>query len=164
MSDTEVPVLATLSLEDILLKRRGLKRQLSARPHLRPLRIAILGGSTTHEIADLLGLYLLEAGFLPTFHQAEYGRFYVDAVHSPEPLLAFAPDLVYLHTSARDIQAFPPVNATEADLAEYLAAELHRYQQIWTSLAEKIGCTIIQNNFEAPQYAILGNLDATLPG
>ncbi|WP_246153639.1 HAD-IIIC family phosphatase [Terriglobus albidus] len=164
MSDTEVPLLSTFALEDILMKRKGLKRRLSARPHLRPVRIAILGGATTNEVADLLELYLIESGFLPTLHQAEYGRFYVDAVHSPEALIAFAPDIVYLHTSVRDIQAFPPINATEADLTQYLEAELQRYRQIWTSLGEKLNCTIIQNNFEPPVEAVLGNLDASLPG
>ena len=156
--------LSTFPPEDLLIKHRGLRRRLSAAPNLRPIRIAILGGSTTHELASLLELHLLESGFLPTFHQSDYGRYETDAVHSPESLIAFAPDLVYLHTSVRDIQSFPPVNATEADLAEHLHAELARYQQIWTSLTNRLGCTVIQNNFEPPQHALLGNLDATLPG
>ena len=71
--------LSCLSLNDILVKRRGLKRRLSAREHLQPFRLAVLGGSTTNEVVDLLELWLLEAGFLPTNYQSEYGRFYVDA-------------------------------------------------------------------------------------
>jgi FkbH-like protein len=156
--------LSTLPPEDLLIKRRGLRRRLSAAPDLRPIRIAILGGSTTQEVADLLDLYLLESGFLPTFHQSDYGRYEADAVHTPESLIAFAPDLVYLHTSVRDIQSFPPLDATEPILANHIQTELARYQQIWISLTERIGCTILQNNFEPPQTTLLGNLDATLPG
>ena len=164
MSTAEAPSLSSMTLDDILMKRKGLKRRLAARPHLRAVRVAVLGGGTANEVADVLELYLLDSGFLPTLYQAEYGRFYVDAVHSPEALIAFAPDLVYLQTSVRDIQAFPAVNATEDELVQYVAAELERFRQVWTSLAEKLNCTVLQNNFELPQHAILGNLDATLPG
>ena len=156
--------LASLPLDDILMKRKGLRRKLSAQPHLQPIRIAVLGGSTTNEVVDLLELYLLEAGFLPAIHQSEYGRFYVDAVHDTDALVAFKPDLVYIHTSVVNIQQFPPVQATEQELDRYVATELQRFEQIWTSIGEKIGCLILQNNFEFPPYAILGNLDATIGG
>ena len=156
--------LSTLPPEDLLIKRRALRRSLSATPNLRPIRIAILGGGTTQELASLLDLYLLESGFLPTFHQSDYGRYETDALHTPESLIAFAPNLVYLHTSVRDLQSFPPLDATEDLLAEHVERELSRYQHIWTALFERLHCTILQNNFEPPITSLFGNLDATLPG
>lgn len=160
----EVIDLAALSLDDMLMKRRGLKRKLGAREHLQPIRIAVLGGSTTNEVVDLWELWLLQSGFVPTFHQSEYGRFYVDAVHDSDALVAFKPDIVYVHTSVVNIQRFPRVQATDAELAEDVAAELRRFQEIWTALEEKLGCVVIQNNFEFPPHAILGNLDASIGG
>jgi FkbH-like protein len=156
--------LRSMTLGDLLTKRKGLRRRLAARENLRAIRIAVLGGSTTHEVVDLLELWLLEAGFLPTFHQSEYGRFYVDAVHDTAALEAFQPDIVYLHTSVINIQEFAPVQATDAEFGEYVRRELRRFEEIWTSIGERLGCTIVQNNFEFPPYAILGNLDATLAG
>ncbi len=156
--------LAGMSLDDLLLKRRALKRRLAAQEHLQPIRIAVLGGSTTSEVVDLLELYLLDSGFAPVFHQSEYGRFYVDAVHDTQALEDFRPDLVYIHTSVINIDRFAPVQATEAELDEQVAGELRRYTEIWDSLDRKLGCVVVQNNFEFPQHAILGNLDASLPG
>jgi len=166
MSDGQVGLagLSGLGLDEILMKRKGLRRKLAAREGLQPVRIAVLGGSTTQEVVDLWELYLLESGFAPTFHQSEYGRFYVDAVHDAEALVEFKPDLVYVHTSALNIQGFAPVQATDAEFDELVKGELRRFEEIWTSIEEKIGCVVIQNNFEFPPVAVLGNLDATIGG
>ena len=164
MTPTVADSLNELALEDILMKQKGLRRRLAARPHLQTVRIAVLGGSTTNEVVALLELYLLESGFAPVFYQSEYGRFYVDAVHDTGALLEFKPDIVYVHTSVRNIQGFAPLEAKDEELEAAVAAELHRFEEIWSSIEEKIGCLVIQNNFEFPLFGILGNLDATAAG
>lgn len=153
-----------LSIDDLLLKRKSLRRQLSSVEHLRPVRIAVLGGSTANEVVDLLEILLLASGFQPTFHQSEYGRFYEDAVLDPASLIAFAPDIVYIHTSNLNVQQRPPVDASAADLQSCVEAELCRYQQVWQSIEKNLPAQIIQNNFELPPYAILGNLDPVSAG
>ncbi len=153
-----------MTLGDILLKRRALKRRLSARAGLQPLRLAILGGSTTNEVADLTELYLLDSGFMPVIYQSEYGRFEVEATQDSAALEAFRPDLVYIHTSLRNIQRFAAIGASQAEFEEAVAAEGKRFEDIWNALEEKLGCLVIQNNFEFPPHAILGNLDASLTG
>ncbi len=163
MSKRDSPTLASLPLGDILSKRKALKRHLSAREELHPVRIVVLGGGTTGEVVDLLELWLLDAGFQPAFHQSEFGRYYFEAVHDSQALEAFEPDLIYLHTSVFDVQNFPPVHAGEAEFDEAVQAEFGRFQQVWSSLERKLGCLVIQNNFELPPQAILGNLDGILP-
>ena len=156
--------LAALPLDAVLSKRKALRRKLSAREGLRPIRIAVLGGSTTNEVVDLLELWLLQSGFAPAFYQSEYGRYYVEAVHDSANLVAFNPDIVYVHTSYRNIETFAPLQATEAEVKEQVQRELHRFQQIWDAIEQRIGCLVIQNNSEFPPYQVLGNLDATQPG
>jgi len=153
-----------LSTDDLLLKRKRLRRQLSACADLQPVRIAVLGGSTTQEIVELLEILLLASGFKPEFHQSEYGRFYEDAVHDPADLIAFAPDIVYIHTSFLNVRAVPPTSASPADLQACVEAELGRYRQIWQSLEQNVSGQIIQNNFELPPFAILGNMDSVSSG
>src|SRR5579871_5755608 len=91
--------LANLTLENLLMQRRSLRRQLSARENLQPIRIAVLSGSTTNELVNLLELWLLESGFSPLFYQTEYGRFHEEAVYEPQAIIDFQPDIVYVHTS-----------------------------------------------------------------
>jgi len=156
--------LESYSTDELLLKRRGIRRQLAAEEGLKPLRIAVLGGSTTNEVVDFLELYLLDSGFAPVFHQSEYGRFYEDAVLDPAELITFAPDLVYVHTSCLNVQGLPAVHNSAAEVEAALDAETCRYQQIWQAIKANTSAQIIQNNFELPPQAILGNLDAVVPG
>jgi FkbH-like protein len=152
------------AVNELFRKRLGLRRQLSAADGLQPIRIAVLGGTTTNEVVDLLELYLLESGFQPVFHQSEYGRFYEDAVQDPADLIAFKPDIVYLHTSHLNVQSVPPINCPEDGFQSYIDAEADRYRQIWKSIEQNVSAQIIQNNFETPPYAILGNADAVSSG
>jgi FkbH-like protein len=155
---------STLSADDLLLKRRRMARELRAAGSLRELRIAVLGGTTTNEVVDFLEVHLLANGFDPVFYHSEYGRFHEDAVLDPDQLISFRPEIVYVHTCYRNVQHVPTVPASEDDHQQHVARELDRYRQIWTSLKEKIGCQIIQNNFELPPYATLGNMDGVASG
>ena len=161
--------IASYPLERLIIKRKAIRKQLLEAANqpgarIQDIRIAVLGGSTTNEVVDLLEILLLDSGFRPTFFQSEYGRYYEDAVLEPHIIADFKPDIVYIHTGIQNIQAFQPVACTEADFASFIAAELSRFQAIWTSLASAVGCQIIQNNFELPAYPTLGNLDAVGPG
>jgi FkbH-like protein len=156
--------LSTYSLDELLLKRRSLRRKLAASEGLKEFRIAVLGGTTTNELVDLLELLLLSSGFQPTFYQSEYGRYYEDAVLEPQLIAEFKPDLVYIHTCSFNLQTLPPLSCTEDALPSFVAAELDRFRAIRRSLDENVGCQVIQNNFELPTTAMLGNLDAVAPG
>lgn len=156
--------LRAISLDELLLRRRGLRRQLLTSEGLHDIRIAVLGGTTTNEFVDLLEVLLLDSGFRPAFYQSEYGRYYEDAVLEPERIADFRPDVVYIHTCSVNIRAFPPVSCCETKFADIVQAEMNRYRSIWTSIGEAVGCQIVQNNFELPFNAILGNFDAVSPG
>jgi FkbH-like protein len=153
-----------LPIDDLLRKRKSLRRQLSASEGLHPIRIAVLGGSTTNEIVDLLEIFLLDAGFQPTLWQSEYGRFYEDAVLDPAELIAFAPDVVYIHTSCLNVLEMPPKSCSSSDLQTCVDAELARYKQIWQSIEQNLPAQIVQNNFETPPLAVLGNMDPVSAG
>jgi len=156
--------LRTITLDELLMRRRGLRRQLLTRADLKDIRIAVLGGTTTNELVDLLEILLLDSGFRPSFYQSEYGRYYEDAVLEPHAIAEFKPDLVYIHTCSINIKGFPPVSCAEADFNGFVQAEMNRYRAIWTSLGNSVGRQIVQNNFELPANTILGNLDAVSPG
>src|SRR5215469_3217004 len=115
--------LNSCSVDEILMQRKSLRRTLSAVEGLHEIRVAVLGGSTTNEIVNILELILLFNGFRPTFHESEYGRFYEDAVIDPQSLISFKPNIVYIHTSCRNIKGPPPFSCTEADLPGYVNAE-----------------------------------------
>ena len=111
--------------------------------------IAVLGGSSTQEVCDMLELFLLDCGIVPHFYQSEYNKFYEDSVFENKALQAFKPDIIYIHTSFVNVR--------------FDGSEFTHFTQIWQSLSDTYQCAIIQNNIELPPYRIYGNLDSILP-
>ncbi|MDR3258505.1 MAG: HAD-IIIC family phosphatase, partial [Fusobacteriaceae bacterium] len=125
-------------------------------------RIAILGGSTTADIKDILEIFLLSEGIKPVFYESEYNRFNEDAFFGEE-LEKFIPDIIYIHISYRNISQFPHRSNSKEDVNSLLSQEYNKYCNIWNTLKEKFNCIIIQNNFEYPRNRIMGNFDRISP-
>ncbi|MCM1385933.1 MAG: HAD-IIIC family phosphatase [Bacillus sp. (in: Bacteria)] len=124
-------------------------------------KIAVLGGSTTRDIKLVLELFLLNYGIKPEFYESEFNQYYQDAMF-PNPVLEeFAPDIVFVHTSIKNIERFPTVSDTAEAVQELLEKEYHKYTGMWKHLEETYHCIVIQNNFEYPYYRLLGNKDAS---
>lgn len=140
-------------------KRNAIKRELMDRPGLVEKRIAVLGGSTTHDLVGMMELFLLHHGIRPIFYESEYNQWWEDSVFGNEALAVFHPDIVYVHTSVRNIQAWPEF-ASDAQAVDSLADEIiSKWTKALGSVTEKFSCPVIQNNFDYLPYRLLGNLD-----
>ena len=144
----------------ILRKRRTLKKQLLSGDNLKEKHIAILGGSTTHDIREILELFLLNYGFRPVFYESEYGQYWDDAVFENPRLKDFKPDIIFIHTSNRNIRSYPVLGQCAEEVQSLLEEEYQRFEIMWEKLTQDYHCPIIQNNFEYPFYRLLGNQDA----
>lgn len=146
----------------IILKKKKLRRQLLADGRERiPIKIAILGGSTTNDIKLCLELFLLNYGIEPEFYESEYNQYYQDAMFPPKELNAFKPELIYICTTNRNIVKFPNVSDSVEEVDEMLKVEVDKFSDMWRSLSALFCCPIIQNNFEMPLYRLMGNKDAS---
>ncbi|MBQ9304700.1 HAD family hydrolase [Butyrivibrio sp.] len=143
----------------IMKKSKSLKKALlsdgSDRIHKK---IAVLGGSTTHDIIRILELFLLNYGIEPEFYESEYGQYWQDAMF-PGELNDFNPDIIYIHTSNRNITDFPTMDDSAEAVEEKLQKTYQHFETMWKKLSDTYHCPIIQNNFEAPFYRLLGNRD-----
>ena len=155
--------LSSIAVDTLIRKRLALRRELLDKSGLLEVRIAILGGSTTNEVADFLEEILLDKGIRPIYYQSDYNRYFEDAVVDPSEVIKFRPDIVYLFTSSANLQACPPISASEADLQNCATMEMTRFAAIWNSLAERVGCLVIQNNFELPSSRLFGSFDCVSP-
>ena len=144
----------------LIKNRKKIKRELLQGNGLIEKRIAFLGGSTTSEIKNMLEIFLLNYGIKPTFYESEYNKFYEDAVFGNEELDSFNPDVIYIHTTNRNITNYPTMYDDEKTVEEKLNSEFEKFKTIWEKLFSKFNATIIQNNFEYPYYRLLGNKDA----
>lgn len=149
--------------EWILKKKKALKRELlqNTQQTFLEKKIAILGGSTTRDIRDILELFLLNYGIRPCFYESEYNQYYADGMFPNPALEEFHPDILYIHTSNRNIEQYPSLEDDRTLVTQKLQAEYERFQVLWEHLHAVYGCPVIQNNFEPPLYRLLGNRDAS---
>ena len=151
-----------LDSSEILRRRRALKRELQSKGDFFTKRIALLSGSTIGEIKSILELFLLDNGIEPVFFEGKYGCYSEELLFENQTLREFAPDILYIHTSARNIENMPVAgeDAKTADL---------RFETEWSKLeavlegAKTYGCPVIANNYEYPSVRILGNRDVYDP-
>lgn len=144
----------------ILKNRLHLKRQLQKDGNTRiPIRIAVLGGSTTHDICECLQLFLLNQGIAPAFYESEYNKFWEDAMFPNKKLDDFKPDIIYIHTSTQNITVEIESSDSTEDIKRKLDEEFFYFEKMWKQLRQRFQCTIIQNNFERPIIRLYGNRD-----
>lgn len=146
----------------IMLKRKSIKKELlDSDLCFVEKNVAVLGGSTTHDIKDILDLFLLHYGIKANFYESEYGQYWQDAMFGEAELVEFKPDIIYIHTSFRNIKYLPSVTDNVDFIDEKLIEEFHNFEVMWDQLKRKHNCPIIQNNFEYPYFRLLGNQDAS---
>ncbi len=158
MKELEYP----LDVSFILEKKKKIKRVLLEEDaSFLEKKIAILGGASTGEIKNILELFLLNNGIRPSFYESEYNKYYEDAMFPNPRLEEFGPDVIYIHTSNRNIRKYPQLSDNSQEIDDLLDRETDKYTGMWERLTAVYHCPIIQNNFEMPLYRLMGNKDAS---
>lgn len=148
-----------------LRKQKSICRELSMRDNISYVdkRIALLGGSTTDTVKNILELFLLQAGIRPAFYESEYNKYYEDAVFGNPELDAFQPEIIIVFTSMVNIINKPKLGDSESQVKMLLDAEYARFATMWESLSERYHAVIIQNNMDLPYENSLGSFGAVVP-
>lgn len=143
----------------ILQHKKSLRRRLMEGGPFLKKRIALLSGSTIGEMKSILELFLLNQGIAPEFYEGEYDRYYEEVMFEEASLKSFAPDLIYIHTTNRNIRNFPSVGDSLQQADELLDQEFEHFRSVWDKCRDSFHCPVIQNNFEPMPYRVLGNRD-----
>ncbi len=164
MRELEYP----FSSEKILRRKNRIRRELISEiqkedARLIKIKIASLGGSTTNDIREILDLFLLDAGIEAEFYECEYGKYWESVMFKNEELQKFNPDLIYIHTSIRNILRFPDLQDDIEEINDKLKRVYSHFEELWDCIDKEYQCPIIQNNFELPFYRLLGNREANDP-
>ena len=146
----------------ILRTKKKIRRELLADGSSRiKKKIAILGGSTTAGIRDMLDLFLLDQGIEAEFYESEYDRYWQDVMFDEPKLLEFHPDIIFIHTTGRNLSIFPELTDSAETVERKLNEVYETYRVMWEKIAETYHCPVIQNNFERPRYRLMGNRDVS---
>ncbi len=146
--------------QKILENKRALKKQLLLQEGLLEKRVALLGGSTIGEIKSILELFLLSHGIKPIFFEGQYGLYYEELAFENPALAEFHPDVIYIHTTSRNIMEYPRPGMSAEEREALLQGTFSRWSEMWQSATTRYGCVVLQNNFDMLPYRIMGNMDA----
>jgi FkbH-like protein len=121
---------------------------------LKPLRIAMLATNTVDHFVPVFKYWLALQGFSAEIWIAPFNTIESTVFEPSGALYCFKPDLVWLFTTARDVQ----IEATEEMACEpAVAAAVGRTASLWNVVHSHLDCTILQNNADIPTIDDFGN-------
>ena len=141
----------------------GFEADVKSNEIIAECKIAILSGSTTSLVSRLLKLFLLNNGIKAEIFEGHFGNFFIDAMNPSAELVAFKPDIIYVHTSRVNLKSFGKVrDFRNNDSSDSLVTqEVSQAKAIWKSLNDRFDCWIIQNNMDLVPDSPLGNSEGT---
>ena len=87
----------------------------------------------------------------PEVYEADYGTFRQEMLDPESELYKFQPRFIILATSWRDLGHLPDLGDDRAEVQRKVEAELADWSLLWRTAHDRLGCQIIQNNFDAPR-------------
>jgi FkbH-like protein len=125
----------------------------------KPVRLAILGGSTTHQLRDLIEVFLAGEQIRAEIYEADYGLFRQEILMPGSGLDQFGPQVIFLATSCRNIGGFPRMLEDETSVKQLLDTEVSEWAWLWETANTRWNATIIQNNFEVQPGSVIGHFN-----
>jgi FkbH-like protein len=121
------------------------------------LKLAVLGGFTTHQLREIIELYLFAAGVAAEIYEADYGVFQQEVLDPSSGLYEFKPNVVYLATHWRNLGHLPTLSNSAQEVSALLEAECRDWAMLWQTAHDRLGCQLLQNNFDTPPWRPLDN-------
>lgn len=136
------------------------------RPHLpvsQHTKLAVLGGFTTTQLAQAIELAVFSMGGSLELFEADYGVYRQEILDPASELYRWRPNTIFLATSWRDLGHRPSLQCTRNDVDRLVEAELADWTALWRTAHERLGCQILQNNFDRPTWRQLDNHELRHP-
>ena len=130
-----------LNYPEISRKFKVIKNKLLKKNYNFTKKIAILGGSTTFHIKEYLEIFLLNEGLKPVFYESEFSSYFEESVFENKKLKKFKPDIIWIHTTFRNILNFPKISNNKNEVKKLLLYEIKKLEKTWINLKKTYNCT-----------------------
>lgn len=129
----------------------------AAPPRKPDTRLAILGSVTSEQLAQAVDLFLFGWNLAADLYESHYGIFRQEILDPSSGLHAFRPQILFLATGWRDLGNVPRLNDDDDAVRRAVDAEFAAWSRLWQTAHERLGCQLVQNNFDAPPWRALDN-------
>lgn len=136
---------------------RAVDKLLPQLPKLKPLRIALVSSFTTNYFVELLRLWLRVSGIEPEFYVAPFDMVAQTVLDGESELYKFAPDVVWLLTSHRDLHFSNEAFASRDELQQAVDRAIAFNKTLWQAIHQRCKAVVLQNNADVPVHDAYGN-------
>ena len=125
-------------------------------------RIAVAGTVTIDYLPRAVACGVASEGVFPITYQAPFGSLVQEILNPASALHAFAPELIVLAPTWRDLIAALPIGASAAEVDAALEPTVALYKKLWTTLAGG-NVRIIQHTLVPPANRYRGPAERLAP-
>jgi FkbH-like protein len=126
-------------------------------------RIAILSNQTADQLKQAMELFLFSSGISASFYKPDFGVLRQEILDPTSALYEFKPKILFLATTWRDLGHLPAPGDSRDRVDQHLENELADWRQLWQTAHDRLGCQILQNNFDSPPWRQFSNHEARHP-
>jgi FkbH-like protein len=128
-----------------------------------PVKLAVLSNHTTSELVRLIDLFLFAGGLDASIYQPEYGTFTQEVLDPNSQLYYAGPQFIFFATGWRDLAHPPALGQSRFEVQASIQAEITHWSSLWNAAHARLGCQIIQNNFDLPPWRSFDNHELREP-
>jgi FkbH-like protein len=121
-------------------------------------RVAVVGAVTIDYLWRAVACAVASEGVLPIMYRAPFGAHVQEILDPSSTLYSFAPELIVISPSQRDLITALSISASESEVASALSTTVALFQNLWTTLAEH-NIRIIQHLLVPPADRFRGLAD-----
>ena len=119
----------------------------------------MLSNFTANQLVELIDLCLVGVGVSVDLYTPEYGTLRQEVLDPTATLYDFKPQTVFLASNWRDLSHVANLADNRGRVEELLELEYQHWATLWDLLHKRLGCQIIQNNFDCPPWRQLDNYE-----
>ena len=151
-------------LETVQLDRALDRLDLKEAQGFLPIRLAVLGSSTTDHLLPAICIAGLRRRLLVDIYSGPYGQYRQDLLDPTSSLYRFAPQTVLFSLTAREAIAGVELAATVTKIDKTITQVIRELRSYWRK-ASNIGSTaIVQQTFLDVTEPLFGSYDRSVPG
>ena len=125
-------------------------------------RIAVAGAVTIDYLRRAIACAVVSEGVFPVMYQAPFGSYVQEILDPGSALHGFAPELVVIAPSWRDLVTPLPIDASAAEVDAIVETKVSLFRRLWTTLAAR-DVRVIQHLLVPPANRYRGPAERLAP-
>lgn len=132
-------------------------------PGFARVRLAVLSSCTIDHLLPAIRVAGLRRGMRFEVYKSGFGQYRQDILAPDTPLKAFAPEIILLSLTAREVLAQVPPSASAEEAERVLMQALEELRSLWRTARNSLNALVVQQTFLDVYEPLFGSYDRLAP-